>query len=148
MVHARIAIVVALLSAACSSGTTTGLGQDPDAGATSKGDSGSSTSIVPSAAADGGSTTTTPPTGSPSSCDIQTGSAACDGCMKQSCCTAIAACGASADCVALDDCLAKCPNGPSGQQCGDTCYQQHPEGATKADAIDSCATASCKTQCQ
>ncbi len=146
MVHSRLllAIAAALLSAACSSGTTTGLGQEPDAGTASKGDSGSTSSIVPG---DAGSGSTTP-TGSTSGCDIQTGSATCDGCMKQSCCTVIAACGANADCVALDTCLSKCPSGASGQACGDACYQQHTEGATKADAIDSCAAASCKTQCQ
>ena len=91
--------------------------------------------------AGGGSTP--PPAGSCGT--LQTGVAACDTCLDNSCCSQALTCSNSTACMAYLDCLQT--NNCTTQACANTCSTQHPGGAAPYAALNTCLSTNCASPC-
>lgn len=78
--------------------------------------------------------------------NLQTGNAACDTCMKNSCCTQTAACDSNAACVAILQCFTD--DNCSADACYTNCENQHTSGVTAEQNMYSCMQNSCASACQ
>jgi hypothetical protein len=76
--------------------------------------------------------------GSAEACDSCTQDAAATTCASQA-----SACNADAECTALLQCAANCAT----QACVNTCVQQHPNGQSKAVALQQCLRNACSSVC-
>jgi hypothetical protein len=77
--------------------------------------------------------------------DLATGVAACDTCLDTNCCSQNMACSGSMACLGYLDCLStmNCTT----TACADGCSASNPGGASLLNALDSCMSSKCSTQC-
>jgi hypothetical protein len=109
---------------------------DSDAGASDPG-SGSTTG----SSHDAGKPDTAPP---PPACGgFGSSTAACDTCIKGTCCTAAATCGANADCTSLATCAGSC----STSACVTQCESTYPGGVDDLSAFLTCTSDRCNGAC-
>jgi len=86
--------------------------------------------------------------GSDSTCGgfVPTGTPACDTCLEGSaCCADGTACANSASCTALVTCLGNCAQGDT--TCANGCATQNQSGVATLQALQTCISSSCSTQC-
>lgn len=70
----------------------------------------------------------------------------CATCIDTSCCEVATQCGKDQNCSQLLTCATACPENDTA--CGEKCAKQFPNGATAAQAVINCATASCDAACK
>lgn len=81
--------------------------------------------------------------------------AACDTCMGSKCCMEVTTCysdkgdAGSDTCVDYDDCVNPCASlmGMAQQQCVAACDATHPNSKAKWNAVATCLTGKCNTEC-
>ena len=79
------------------------------------------------------------------------GTAACDTCMENNCCTQANTCFNDSDCIALDDCYFNClqtTDAATQGACVSACDSAHPNSVTKWDNAATCLQTSCSSACQ
>lgn len=69
----------------------------------------------------------------------------CAGCVFKDCATETNACFSDGSCLALWKCFDGC--GPQALSCHKQCYDAHPDGIAKLEALLSCANATCDAVC-
>jgi hypothetical protein len=76
---------------------------------------------------------------------LGTGVAACDTCLDSKCCSQASACSNSMPCMGYLNCLStmNCTT----TACANTCSTANPGGATIYNALDTCLSTNCATQC-
>lgn len=92
-------------------------------------------------------TTPTPDAGTTTSCSLtgSTGIAACDQCLRESCCSQANACFANSSCRSVISCVNSCGGGST---CMQQCFSSYPSGASLASSLYSCeATCSDPNAC-
>lgn len=80
---------------------------------------------------------------------LATGMPACDTCLGAHCCAEDNACANGRDCTSYIQCGNGCfavDGGPT-QACFDQCATQYPSGSALMNALTSCMSASCNTEC-
>ena len=74
---------------------------------------------------------------------VAAGPLSCSDCSTQKCASEKTACGAGSDCDGYSQCLAVCQDLP----CVDACGLAHAAGKTASEALGTCTTTQCKTEC-
>ncbi len=83
------------------------------------------------------------PPPSSSACGFETGDPSCTACLDAGCCGDANACLNEPDCIALLDCASVC----NDNACIASCEAKHPTGASKMNALSSCANTKCGSTC-
>lgn len=89
------------------------------------------------------SSSCTTPDGGTDSGTPDAGPLSCSDCSTQKCASQKTACGAGSDCDGYSQCLAVCQDLP----CVDACGLAHTVGKAASEALGTCTTSSCKTEC-
>ncbi|HEX3772720.1 MAG TPA: hypothetical protein VHV30_17695 [Polyangiaceae bacterium] len=74
---------------------------------------------------------------------LQSSDPTCETCLQTSCCDEGTTCGNDATCVTLFNCVAQCAD----DACAQDCEAANPAGMTDFEAVETCGTTSCQTQC-